>query len=45
VRESLKRELQQRPNQQDMTVFFNKLKAEARAKLLWTPPEEPPSEK
>jgi hypothetical protein len=40
VRESLKNEVQERLKRQDVANFFKKLQAEARAKLLWTPPED-----
>jgi hypothetical protein len=39
VRESLKREVADRLKGQDSNRLFDRLKAEARAKLLWAPPE------
>jgi RNA polymerase sigma factor (sigma-70 family) len=41
VRENLKHELQRRFQQRDSTKFFEELKAEARTRMLWTPPDDP----
>src|SRR5262249_38260768 len=40
VRESLKRDLEQRFKDEDTMKLFKDLKAEARIKLLWTPPDD-----
>jgi RNA polymerase sigma factor (sigma-70 family) len=45
VRESLKRDIEQRQVEVNSSKLFSTLKTEARVKLLWTPPEDRPGDR